>query len=430
MKKFISKIHLWLSIPFGLVIMILCLTGALLVFESEILEFSHPSLYRANITENGRMPISELMPKVKEQLPDSVLISSVQIPSNLKKNYRMGFGQGRTSLLVDPYTAEVKGEVNPYARGTFFSFVRRCHRWFMFQYSRGEFSWGKLITGVSTLVFVVIMITGIIIWVPKTIKLLKTRLSIKTNASRFRFWYDTHLAGGIWVALLLLAMCLTGLTWSFNWYRDGFYKVFGVDTSRPAQTVQQALQTGGQGDSPSGERSGGGRPEGNFEERGGGDRGNNPERTGASRVSGAGDSEGRSGRGGSERRGAGYTDYSAWDAVFASLSQSNPRFKTITVQSGSASVSNNRSGNTRASDSYTFDTRTGEITDSRLYKDQDKSAKIRGWIYAVHVGTWGGITTRILYFIACVVGASLPLTGYYIYLKKWRVRRKKKLQRE
>ena len=45
MKKFFAKIHLWLSIPFGIIIAIVCLTGAILVFETEILEFCYPSRY-------------------------------------------------------------------------------------------------------------------------------------------------------------------------------------------------------------------------------------------------------------------------------------------------------------------------------------------------------------------------------------------------
>ena len=36
MKKFFRKLHLWVSVPFGIVITITCFTGALLVFEKEI----------------------------------------------------------------------------------------------------------------------------------------------------------------------------------------------------------------------------------------------------------------------------------------------------------------------------------------------------------------------------------------------------------
>ena len=45
MRKFFAKVHLWLSIPFGIIIAIVCLTGAILVFETEILELGYPSRF-------------------------------------------------------------------------------------------------------------------------------------------------------------------------------------------------------------------------------------------------------------------------------------------------------------------------------------------------------------------------------------------------
>ncbi len=505
MKKIFQKLHLWLSIPFGLVISILCLTGALLIFESEIKEWCQPSLYKASMATENPLPVEQLIPLVKQQLPDSIAISSVQIPADKSNNYRMGMtGQGRTSLLVDPYTGEIKGKVTPYEKGSFFSFVRRLHRWFLFQMNRGEgIAWGKMITGTSTLVFVFVLITGLVIWVPKTMKALKNRLSVKTGKGRFRFWYDTHLAGGMYALIFLLVMSLTGLTWSFAWYRTGFYKVFGVETTQNAgheqpQQAQSAPQQGNHGRPEGGETRGeqlageersrdalereeGERPQ--HEEsvqQEGTERGEKPERK--QRPAGEGRPEGAPGRGsrpqgegrsedkpergervegedrpqqetgertgrpqgqataqatGEERssRGGGggsrggrtaEVDYAQWTKVAAALKELNPSGKSISIQNGTATVSINRTGNTRASDRYTFDARTGEITDVQYYKDQDRSAKMRGWIYSVHVGSWGGITTRILYFIACLIGFSLPLTGYYIFLKKrWKKWRKK-----
>lgn len=42
----------------------------------------------------------------------------------------------------------------------------------------------------------------------------------------------------------------------------------------------------------------------------------------------------------------------------------------------------------------------------------------------LHTGRWGGSVTRVLYCIAALIGASLPLSGYYLW---WR--RKKSLRR-
>ncbi|MCD8032075.1 MAG: PepSY domain-containing protein [Bacteroides sp.] len=496
MKKLFAKIHLWISLPFGLVISILCLTGATLIFESELLEWFQPSRYKASMATESPLPVEQLIPLVKQQLPDSVSISSVQFPAGADKNYRMGItGQGRTSLLVDPYTGEIKGKVVPYQKGTFFSFVRRLHRWFLFEFKRGGggINWGKMITGTSTLVFVFVLLSGLVIWIPNTIKSLKRRLSVKTGKGGFRFWYDTHLAGGMYALIFLLAMSLTGLTWSFDWYRTGFYKVFGVETNQnaghgqpqaQATTAQPHQQQLAQGE-PREERpaDGEGRPEGQPERgnrsqgegrpqpdtteagrratgegrpEGGSGRESRPEGVGRPEGrpergeitpeedrrhrtgSDAGERTGRESQGGEDRssreggasRGGrtAEVDYTQWTKIAATLKERNPSYKSISVQNGTATVSINRTGNTRASDRYTFDARTGEITEVQYYKDLDKSAKIRGWIYSVHVGSWGGMVTRILYFIACLLGAALPLTGYYIFLKKrwkkWTKRRK------
>ena len=95
-----------------------------------------------------------------------------------------------------------------------------------------------------------------------------------------------------------------------------------------------------------------------------------------------------------------------------------PDFNSITIQDGSATVSTARYGNTRGSDRYSFDPATGEITEVQLYKDLPKSGKIRGWIYSVHVGSWGGMTTRILTCLVSLLGTIFAITGYYFWIKK------------
>ena len=87
-----------------------------------------------------------------------------------------------------------------------------------------------------------------------------------------------------------------------------------------------------------------------------------------------------------------------------------------------ATVSTNRWGNQRAADHYTFDRATGRLTAFTPYADTPAAGKLRGWIYSVHVGSWGGYLTRTLSFLAALLGASLPLTGYYLWLKRLRRR--------
>ncbi|WP_455621014.1 PepSY domain-containing protein, partial [Parabacteroides sp.] len=110
--------------------------------------------------------------------------------------------------------------------------------------------------------------------------------------------------------------------------------------------------------------------------------------------------------------------YTQWAEVLSALKSHYPDFNSITIQEGSATVSTARYGNTRGSDRYSFDPATGEITEVQLYKDLPKSGKIRGWIYSVHVGSWGGMTTRILTCLVSLLGTIFAITGYYFWIKK------------
>ena len=390
MKKAFRKIHLWLSVPFGLIITVICLSGAALVFEDEVTELCRRDLYYVEKVSGAPLPVEYLIEKVAGTLPDSVAVTGVSISSDAERAYQVNLSKPRrASVYVDQYTGEVKGR---HERAPFFLTMFKLHRWLLDGMKPdGGIFWGKMIVGVSTLMFVFVLISGIVIWWPRTKKALKNSLKITVGKGRRRFWYDLHVAGGMYALVLLLAMALTGLTWSFSWYRTGFYKVFGVEMKQRAghgalQTVHCALQTAH------------GTPQ-----------------TAHGGKSGRNSSE--EGRGNREHT----SPYACWQQVYEELKARNAGYKQITVSNGSASVSFERFGNQRAADRYAFNPQDGEITEVTLYKDTDASGKMRGWIYSVHVGSWGGIFTRILTFIAALLGGTLPLTGYYLWLRRIRL---------
>lgn len=374
MKKIFRQIHLWLSVPFGLIIALICFSGAMLVFENEVMELSRRELYYVKKVGTVSLPVDELLEKVAATLPDSVSVTGVSISSDPARAWQVNLSKPRrASVYVDQYTGEVKGK---YERAAFFRTMFRLHRWLLDGMKPdGGIFWGKIIVGVSTLFFVVVLVSGIVIWWPRTKKALKNRLKISADRGLSRFWYDLHVAGGMYALVFLLAMALTGLTWSFGWYRTGFYKVFGVE-------VQQG---GGHGGASShGTKSGGKRSS---------------------------------------------SLYAYWQQVYEQLAEKNPGYKQIALSDGVASVSFNGFGNQRASDRYRFNSRSGQIGEAVLYENAEKAGKIRGWIYSIHVGSWGGMLTRLLSFIAALIGTALPLTGYYLWIKRtWRKRRRRKLK--
>ena len=376
MRKIFRNIHLWLSVPFGILITLICFSGAALVFEKEVMELCHRELYFVKKVEAAPLPMEQLMTKVAATLPDSVSVTGVNISSDPERAYQVTLSKPRrASMYVDQYTGEITGK---YERAPFFNFMFRMHRWLLDSMKQdGGIFWGKMIVGTSTLMFVFVLISGVVVWWPRTRKALKNSLKIVANKGWRRFWYDLHVAGGMYALVFLLAMALTGLTWSFQWYRTGFYKTFGGE-------VQPSM---GHGNAAANATAKGGKRDGK--------------------------PEGREGRGAHR-----YSPYTNWQQVYEQLAEANPDYKQISVSDGSASVAVPRFGNQRGTDRYKFNPRNGEITETTLYKDLDNSGKIRGWIYSVHVGSWGGMLTRILTFVAALIGASLPLTGYYLWIRK------------
>jgi len=396
MKKIFRKIHLWLSVPFGLIITLVCFSGAMLVFENEVNEWFRRDLYYVETVKESPLPMDKLLEKVATTLPDSVSVTGVSISSDPGRAYQVSLSKPRrASLYVDQYTGEVKGKSE---RSGFFMFMFRMHRWLLDSMNPGNegIFWGKMIVGVSTLLLVFVLISGIVIWWPRTRKALKNSLKITATKGWRRFWYDLHVAGGMYALIFLLAMALTGLTWSFPWYRTAFYKVFGVEVQqRAAQGHEQKSDAQKRDTKLAAHREK--KREGNEVRKG--ERSRRPENNHSDMYS--------------------VTSPSVyWQEIYDKLRRQNPEYKQISISSGTASVSFNRFGNQRASDRYSFNTDNGEFTETSLYQHQDKSGKIRGWIYSVHVGNWGGMFTRILTFIAALLGAALPLTGYYLWIKR------------
>ncbi len=364
MRRIFKHIHLWLSVPFGLVITITCFTGAMLVFEKEVTALCIRDM---TAIEPAGAPLSMdvLAEKVAATLNEDVSVTGVVVSADPSVAYKVNLSKPKhAAVYINQYTGEIKGLYN---RLEFFRVMRYMHRWLMdtSRYDDGIF-WGRIIVGTSTLAFVVILLSGFVVWWPRNRKSLANRLKIVVSKGWNRLWYDLHVAGGFYALLLLLVMALTGLTWSFEWYKEGFYKVFGVEA---VANRSQANTNAGK-----------------------------------------------------ERKNAPTDDkqspYMHWQSAYDEVVALNPRYRQMTVSAGRVSIAKGGFGNERASDIYSFDSKTGEITDVVLYADATPQSKMNGWIYTLHVGSWGGLFMRIIYFLVALLGATLPLTGYYLWIKR------------
>lgn len=379
MRRFFRKIHLWLSVPFGIVIALVCFSGAMLVFEKEITRLCDGGMVTVERAEGRPLPVDAVAAKVARTLPEGVRVTGVTVSSDPSEAYKVGISRPRrAAVYVDQYTGEVKGRQE---RPAFFAAMFSLHRWLLDKgRPEGRPAWGKIVVGISTIMFIVALVSGVVVWWPKTRKGLRNSLRLTLRKGRFRLWHSLHVAGGMYALVLLLAMALTGLTWSFSWYNTAFYALFGVEQSH--------------------------------------DGGGHGRQQAASAGHGKARGDVKGGRGHGRERRAATAGAAVWQTVYDRLQAANPHAAQITVGDGTASVSFDRMGNTRAADRYTFDAATGRITSAVKYADSDSRGKMRGWIYSVHTGTFGGMFTRVLWFLAALLGASLPLTGYYLWLRR------------
>ena len=421
MNNFFKKLHLWVSVPFGIVITITCFTGALLVFESDIVALYNKDL-TAVVPMGDPLPVSAVAEKVEAGLADGVEVTGVVVSGDPAEAYKVNISRpSRTAVYVDQYTGEVKGKAG---RLPFFNTVRRLHRWLMdTRPADGGIYWGKMIVGASTLAFVGILITGIVIWWPRNRKMLKNRLKIVMRKGKNRFWYDLHVAGGFYVALLLLAMALTGLTWSYGWYRDAFYSMFGEATmqndkgkgsDRAGKSDRIAVEEGAATMLSLPADTAAVQPDAVTAATVQADAVTSATVqadavTAATMLSAEEESE-----------------YYSWQKALEAVQAKYASYKTITLSDGTASVALGGLGNQRANDKYSFNTSTGEITSSNLYADTPVRSKASGWVRTIHVGTWGGVVTKVLYFLAALLGATLPLTGYYFWIRRLYNKKKRK----
>lgn len=368
MKRHFRRIHLWLSIPFGLIISLICFSGAMLTFETEITEWINRDLFYVNEVKTEKLPIDKLLHQTEHSLPDSVNITGLTIYPDETRTYQASLSHPRrASILIDPYTGEVKGRNE---RLPFFSTMFRLHRWLLSEFKPGGgMSIGKLVVGISTLSFVFIVLSGLLLWLPRHFSSLKKSLKFNTGKGKKRLLRDLHVVLGVYFSVIFLCLTLTGLTWSFQWYRNGFYGLFGVKLTESA--------------------NGHGHPQ----------------------ASSTANKEKK------DNKPSSTLSYAHWQTVYDQLSKTNPG-KKLTITPGTASVALEPIGNARATDRYKFSAENGQILDTTPYKDSDPASKARGLVYSIHVGSWGGLFTRILTFLAAMLGATLPFTGYYLWLSK------------
>lgn len=407
-KKTFFQIHWFLGITAGLVLSIMGVTGAIYSYEQQILKWINTDSYTVQAQSGPKLSPAELYQHFKQQNPE-MQINSVSLDASptgsstvniAKEGARRGY-----NMMVNPYTAEVLPEIKG---REFFQFIQQLHRYL----TMGPV--GKQITGACALMLIFFVLSGLYLRWPKRHSV-KQWLAVKPQLKGRNFIWDLHAVVGTWVVIFYLILACTGLYWSYDWWRNGMFKVLGVE--RPQPEMQQGQ--GGRGGAEQGRNAG--------ESRGEGPRGE-----------GAGERGPRSG-GQRENRGEGRERGVDDTLLLTALNKSwagfqnefNDKYSTVTFNipkkaDGELKLSftDVEVQHERARNNATYNYQDAAFTLVEMYEDKKLNEKIMSSMLPVHRGSFFG---PIYQFFAMVASLLMPLffiTGWMLYLKR---RKQKKL---
>ena len=219
-KAVLFQVHSVAGLVLALLVSLIALTGAVMSFEDEIVDHLNAGIMQVAPRQVPRLMSDELVARLKAG-QDLGKVSAVTLSSDPSAAVHVRFGRdeqgGRpASLYVDPYDARVLGSPRGEA---FFATVRQLHRWLLIP-GDGK-GWGRPITGSIAIGLVVMLVSGLVLRWPRRAGSLKMWLKPNLGLSGRGLHRSLHTVIGTWVLPVYLTMTLTGLYFSFEWYKDG-----------------------------------------------------------------------------------------------------------------------------------------------------------------------------------------------------------------
>jgi sulfite reductase (NADPH) flavoprotein alpha-component len=188
------------------------------------------------------LSVEEIGAKFLEQKPNaSIRFFSVR---NLKDNLRhigvSAVENGKYGYYeINAYTGEIAD--NSLKSDNFFAAVMMFHRFLNFD---GANAVGKNIVAATTIAIIVLSIGGLLLYLPALKRNLFKSLRIEFKAKGYKFLYQLHSVLGVFTLLFVLIMCLTGLWWSYEWYRDFLSALAGTEHTIHARGGQRQAASG------------------------------------------------------------------------------------------------------------------------------------------------------------------------------------------
>lgn len=381
LKKILHKAHLWMGLSSGFIVFILGISGCILVFVNEIKPIVYKDHYfvDAKDTLESRLSFTHLLNTAENHWGTEKPVSSVEIENNAQRTwhfraYKEDDNTGiwywnekkyYESLFVNPYTgAQVLSENGEYE---FFRIMLYLH-WSLLL----KTEIGQPIIGTATLIFVILLLTGLYLWWPKNKKAQRVRFWFrwKKKTGNKRKNYDLHNILGFYSISIALILGLTGLIWAFSWFDQSVKWLLNNAGSSPKQ--EQMMPTKNLY-----------APDFKID-----------------------------------------TTLAIYDQILLKIQQENPDALAYNFylprEKGMPLNVNVIYGKTYTSFLQQYNVQDGTLLNTIDFSSKDNGEKMRDLNYDLHLGTILGIPGKIIVFLASLISASLPITGFYIWYNRRR----------
>ena len=205
-RRLLFNLHLWTGLGAGAFLLVAALTGSVLAYRTELDAAGHPGWFR--VADSPTRVTMDAVVASARLIHSKVEVDEVSLHPDPTSSILVQFID-RFQVYVDPHTGRVLGSRDK--DRSFVYIVEKLHR-YLFVGKKGQW-----ITGSASLALVVMVLTGLYLWLPRSWKGFKGSFAFNRRL-RGRAWnVNLHKTVGAYAALMLLLAALTGAPDAADW---------------------------------------------------------------------------------------------------------------------------------------------------------------------------------------------------------------------
>ncbi|MBK1896067.1 PepSY domain-containing protein [Chryseobacterium sp. YIM B02567] len=349
---------MWLGLVTGIIVFVICITGSVYVFEEEIRNASGKELMHVEPSSQPFIGLEQIILNFQKIAPKEK-ITSIRITENEPGATIQILNKKKKIFYFNPYTGSLVGKQGR----DWLNGVYDLHTSLML----GET--GKMIQGWSVVIFLLMLVTGLVLWYPARIKQAKQSLTIKWEASLKRKIYDLHNVLGFYASIFLIIIALTGTYFAFSGVKAAVGFVTHSKLNEGDNSMKFVVD-----------------PKANLAAR--------------------------------------------YNTIYKTLTKTYPGAVSVTFSIRKKDEMRVRMIYpyqwSRKQNTFFFNQKTGELLRGKLYQNNNAADTVEAANYDLHTGKFFGIIGKILWLLASLVGASLPVTGFIMWWNKRKAKKKPK----